>query len=88
MAFFSFSSNISLLNGMHELRKDMTSAHVDYILSQAFALGLSLSYHIPLIAAETKASAHAFCSKALFSSCLHCHSFAFGLAYSAFPGEE
>lgn len=55
MAFFSFSSNISLLK-WHELRKDMTSAYVDHILSQAFALVLSLSCHIPLIATETKAS--------------------------------
>lgn len=33
MAFFSFSSNISLLK-WHELRKDMTSAYVDHILSR------------------------------------------------------
>lgn len=34
----------------------MTSAHVDHILSQAFALVLFLSRHIPHIPAETKAS--------------------------------
>jgi hypothetical protein len=66
----------------------MTSAHVGHILSQAFALVLSLSCHILLISAETKASGPFILleSSSLILLALP-FVFALGLAY-AFPGEE
>lgn len=65
----------------------MTSAHLDHILSQAFALVLFLCHILP-VSAETKASGPCICSTApLHLACIATR-FALGLAYSDFPGEE
>lgn len=66
----------------------MTSAYVDHILSQAFALGLSLSYHIPPIATETKASGPCILLESSFLILLALPLVLLWVWLTAFPGEE
>jgi hypothetical protein len=66
--FFLFLALLISLLKWHELRKDMTSAYVDYISSQAFTM-VSLTLHTVSPGGEgvrlMLISVHAFCFKAL-----------------------
>ena len=74
VAFFSFSSNLSLLNGMSYGRTwhRLTSATYCPRRSRWFYLSPAIFLSSRR---RRRRPAHAFCLKALLSSCLHCHSF-------------
>lgn len=77
VAFFSFSSNISLLNGMSYGRTWHRLMSTTYCPRRS-----RWGYLSPAISLSSRRRRrhpdHVFCLKALFSSCLHCHSFCFG----------